>query len=137
MGYDPTLSHFDIDMKRGAQGELMVLDICDMLRAGSGSIEVKTDFKFAETKRFYVERECRGRDGKWRPSGINVTKAKLWAFVLGDLNGCFVVNTDWVLRATERAAADPRNLKSCDYGENPTRGVLVYFNHFILTMAPQ
>lgn len=131
--YDPRLSHFDIDFERGAQGELLVTDIRRMLADGSGTIEVKTDFRFVEFQRFYIERECRGRDGTWRPSGIAVTKATFWAFVLGKHPGIFIFDTDWVKRATEFAAQDERNHASCDYGENPTRGVLVYLNHLMKT----
>jgi hypothetical protein len=55
MTYNPALSHFDLDMKRGAAGELFVLDICKMLAEGSGTIEVKTDYRFFEKQRFYIE----------------------------------------------------------------------------------
>ncbi len=136
MSYDPRLSHFDIDMKRGAQGELLVHDICDMLAEGKGSIEVKTDYKFLSSQRFYVERECRGRDGKWRPSGLSVTKAQFWAFVTGERAGLFIFDTDWLRRATDLAAQNERNRASCDYGKNPTRGVLVYLNHLLRTSDP-
>jgi hypothetical protein len=141
MSYNPALSHFDLDMKRGAAGELFVLDICKMLAEGSGTIEVKTDYRFTEKQRFYIEIECRGRDGKWRPSGLAVTKAKLWAIVVGKqpndmLPMMFVFDTHWLQRAAALAAKDQRNLRTCDYGKNPTRGVLVYINHFVRTMDP-
>lgn len=133
MAYDPSLSHFDLDMKRGAQGELLVTNIRDMLAKGSGTVEVKADYKFIETGRFYVETECQGRDGKWRPSGLSVTKASLWSFTLGDLPATFIVETEWLRRAAALAANDHRNRKSMDYGQNPTRGVLVYINHILKT----
>jgi hypothetical protein len=135
MTYDPRLSHFDLDYKRGAQGELLMLNVAEMLAEGKGTIEVKTDYRFLEPKkqRFYVERECRGRDGRWRPSGLAVSRATFWAFVLGEYPAIFFVATDWLRRATDLAAADERNHKECDYGENPTRGVLVFINHFVLT----
>lgn len=135
MAYDPSLSHFDIDMARGAQGELWVSDVVTMLAQKSGEIEVKTDFRFAETKRFYVERECRGRDGVWRPSGLNATKARLWAIKLADLPGCLIIDTDWMRRAVARAAQHPKNLVECKYGANPTRGVLVFWQHLLDTMT--
>lgn len=131
--YDARLSHFDIDLDRGAQGELLVLDIRRMMADGSGSIEVKTDARFVEKQRLFVERECRGRDGIWRPSGIAVTKARLWAFVLGEHPGILLFETEWLKRAVDLAAQNTLNLTGCDYGRNPTRGVLVYMNHLVQT----
>lgn len=137
MTYDPKLSHFDIDMARGAQGELLVLDICKMLAAGNGNIEVKRDAWFVHSQRFYVERECQGRDGVWRKSGIDVTKAKLWAFVMGAHPGIAIFETAWLRRAMELAAKDERNRKAeCAYGKNPTRGIYVYISHLIKTREP-
>jgi hypothetical protein len=46
----------------------------------------------------------------------------------------FIFDTHWVARATALAAKNKLNIQSCDYGKNPTRGVLVYINHFVLTM---
>lgn len=133
MTYDPRLSHFDLDFRRGAQGELIVMDICRMLAEGSGSIEVKRDSWYVHSRRLYVEHECRGRDGIWRPSGIETTKATFWAFVAGDHPFVQILPTDWLKRARDLAAADNRNHRSCDYGENPTRGVFVYLNHILST----
>lgn len=131
--YDPKLSHFDLDFKRGAQGEIFVDDVRKMLADGSGTIEVKTDDKFIESKRLYVEEECRGRDGIWRPSGLAVTKAHLWAFVFGEQPGMMVVETEWLRRAVVEAKQHPSNRVECKYGENPTKGTCVSINHFIKT----
>jgi hypothetical protein len=134
MNYDPRLSHFDIDMPRGRQGELFVSDIQAAFSEGRARIEVKTDYKYFDYNRLYVEQECRGRDGIWRPSGINITKSGLWAFVLGGFPGMFIFETAWVRRALDDALSlSPKNAVSCDYGENPTRGVVITLNHFART----
>lgn len=139
--YDPSLSHFDHDVGRGAPGELFVLDICRMLAERSGTIEVKLDHRFTEKSRFFIERECCGRDGIWRPSGIAVTKAAMWALVVGMQNPdrmlpmAVIVATDWLRRAVEEAAKHQDNLRECKYGKNPTRGVLVYIPHLSRTAA--
>lgn len=128
--YDKSLSHFDLDMKRGKQGELFVSDIRDAFASGTSRIEVKTDFRFFESMRFYIETECRGRDGVWRPSGLNVTRAQLWAIVLGNLPGMMIFDTDWLRRAVAVSAGmSGSNILSCDYGENPTKGVVVTLHH--------
>jgi hypothetical protein len=130
MSYNPVLSHFDIDLKRGQQAELWVVDICEMMAKRSGEIEVKCDFRWEDTGRIYIEMECRGRDGIWRPSGLAVTKAKLWAFKLGNHAGLFCFDTDWLRKAVAMAASHPNNHVECKYGANPTRGVTVHVNHF-------
>lgn len=134
MKYDPSLSHFDLDLARGRTGELFVDDICQMLGNRSIEIEVKNDDKFEEYRRLYVEHECRGRDGVWRSSGLNVTKAKVWAFVVNNRSGVLIFETDWLRRAVALARKDPRNIKECKYGENPTRGVVVYLAHLASSM---
>ena len=137
--YDPRLSHFDIDIKRGKNGELFVNDICKMMADGTGEIEVKTDHLFVETNRLFIEHECRGRDGLWRPSGLAVTKAKLWAIVLGRQNpdrmlpAIIIVETEWLRRAVAEARKHKGNLAECKYGENPTRGVCIYVNQIRIT----
>lgn len=130
-GYDPALSHFDLDQKRGAQGELFIADICTALADGSLRIEVKTDFKFLETMRFYIEMECRGRDGVWRPSGIAVTRAEAWALKFGNNSAALIIETEWLRRAVadSLALSSGKNRKECACGENPTRGVVITMHH--------
>jgi hypothetical protein len=124
--YDPRLSHFDLDMARGRQAELWIDDIRKSLAESSAEIEVKRDAWFPKTARFYVERECCGRDGRWRPSGIATTKAKLWAFVFGAHPGALILEVRWLQRAVVEAQKRPGNTASMDYGQNPTRGIFVY-----------
>ena len=129
MIYDPSLSHFDIDMARGAQGELLVRNICEALGNNRGSIEVKCDSWFVHSGRYYVECHCRHKDGVWRPSGILTTRATFWAFVMGRHPGIVIFDTRWLRQAVALAEQDARNRAACDYGENPTRGVYVYEKH--------
>lgn len=133
-GYDPTLSHFDIDLKRGAQAELFVKDIQKMLASGTGEIEVKADERCLDTGNFYIEYECQGRDGKWRKSGICVTKAKILAITLGPFPCVVYISVEWMLRACKLAWKDTRNRKMMQYGENWTKGVLVRWEHILKTV---
>ena len=130
--YDPALSHFDLNSKRGSQGELFIADLRKALAENSATIEVKTDAWFVKSKRLYVEHECRGRDGTWRPSGIETTKARLWAFVMGAHPGALIVETEWLRRACRLSLEiSPKNWTECIYGQNPTKGVYVYIEHLI------
>lgn len=136
VAYDPKLSHFDVDVKRGAQGELFYDEICTLLgKKKAVELEIKTDaWAFCQRSRrvkFYIELECYYRDGVWRASGLSTTKAKFWVFVFGKHPGMLILSTEWLRRAVELAKQHRDNFKSCDYGENPTRGVIVYIENHV------
>jgi len=124
---------WDIDVKAGAQAELWVHDVCKMMAKGSGEIEVKAPKPFLHFGSPYVEYECRGRDGKWRPSGIATTKAKAWVFTFGSLLGGWIIETRWLKRAAREAFRNPANRREETDGSNPTRGVVVTFKHLEAT----
>lgn len=68
-------SKFDIDLRVGQQAEQSLATILEV-----ETVEVKRDFRALETGNIGVEFES------WnKPSGIEVTEAKHWAFVLGDI----------------------------------------------------
>lgn len=128
-GYEP---RWDINAESGAQAQTWVVDIIQMLKDGSGSIEVKRDAWVAITRRLYIEKECL-RQGEWVASGLQTTEAKLWAFVLGPHPGILFFCTDWLRRAEALAAKHPGNAASCKQGSHPTRGTYVYMDHFFKT----
>jgi hypothetical protein len=67
-------SDFDIDLKFGQEAEELVRHI-----GTTATIEVKRDKWTCKTGNVAVEYKSRGK-----PSGIAVTKAEWWAFVLSD-----------------------------------------------------
>jgi len=72
-------SSFDLDFGYGRKGEQLVED----LLTGGRTIEVKRDRKWWKTNNLYIEVECFFRKSmSWEPSGLNVTEADYWAFVL-------------------------------------------------------
>lgn len=72
-------SSFDLDFGYGRKGEQLVEEL---LTEGK-RIEVKRDRKWWSTNNIYIEVECFFRKSmSWEPSGINVTEAEYWAFVL-------------------------------------------------------
>ena len=117
-GYEP---RWDLDYEVGRQGELWVQDIADSLR--SDAREVKVDERFADTGNVYVEYECRYR-GQYRPSGIAITEAPVWVFVLQSEGLALVVSTD-LLRGVSREGYRAGRVAECSRGSYPTRGVLV------------
>ena len=66
-------SNFDIDLKKGQEGELLV----EELAKGNRTIEVKRDYIVSRTGNLAVEVSYRGK-----PSGLSTTEAEWWAFVL-------------------------------------------------------
>jgi hypothetical protein len=71
---------WDIDWEIGKNGELFVIDLIQSLKDGS-RVETKTDIWAAKTGNIYIEYSCR-YFGKYKPSGIAVTTAEIWALVL-------------------------------------------------------
>ena len=108
-------SNWDLDLRAGLLGESVVADI---LKADT--VEVKTDRRWYETGNLYIETECYYKSSNsWEPSGIAVSKATHWAFVLED--SVLIVPT---FRLREAIHEHPRPI-TCNIPPNPSRGHLV------------
>ena len=82
-------SSFDLDFGYGRKGEQLV----DELLTGGRTVEVKRDRKWAKTNNLYIETECFFKKIEdWAPSGLGVTEAAYWAFVLEE--STLIVPTD-------------------------------------------
>lgn len=95
--------HFDLDFSRGKVGE----DLVDsFLKALEGNrIEVKTDYRIAETGNVYVETYQYHKEdaSDKKPSGINVTQAEYFCFASPTGKGFIMIETEAlkeVIRAT-------------------------------------
>jgi len=76
-----SLSDWDLDLTHGQVGEALVND----LLTGGFTVEVKRDRRWAETGNLYIETYCwYNLEQAWKESGILVTKADYWAFVLNE-----------------------------------------------------
>jgi len=124
---------WDINVKQGAQAELWVSSIRDLMAKANGEIEVKAPKPFLKYQSPYVEYACQSRDGTWRKSGIATTKAKAWFFTFGSLPGGWLIETEWLKRAAREAYRDPRNRREETHGSNPTKGVVVSMFHLFAT----
>ena len=117
----PAEPRFDLDYKYGRQGELQVADFLNWLASGNGRVEVKRkrilDFEL------YIETECdKGRTGYFEPSGINVSEAEAYAFVVADTGISLVIPTQLLKKAIRHRSARPKEERD---GSCPTRGFLV------------
>ena len=113
MTYQP---EWDIDAAFGDEGEQTVRALLNLQGA---RIEVKR--KRVIDPQFYVETDCDpGARGEYRPSGISITRADYWAFVISDTGIAVFVPTR-VLRSVLGEGLDVQ----CKQGRYPTRGKLL------------
>jgi hypothetical protein len=109
---------FDISL---AQGQIKERFVEVLLLVDGITVEVKCDFHALDTGRVFVEYASRGKK-----SGIAVTKAEYWAFVVGD--AVLMVPTERVKMLVRLYWRRYR----VDGGDNDTsRGVLVPLNHLV------
>lgn len=124
------LSDFDLDFRKGVQGENRVeRAVQGMLE---GTIEVKTDFQWKRTGNIYVETECfYQRHQDWRPSGLSVSKSDLYSFVLNDM--IITIPTPLlkeVVKAHGRAI-------ECRIEPNQTKGYLIKLSNIVEAVMSQ
>lgn len=112
---------FDLDLSYGQEGEKLIGAFLSWIAEGNNQIEVKR--KSYLDLEFYVETHCdKGRTGTYQPSGISVTTATAWAFVLGDTNISVIIPTVELRALLDDPGAKDRKET---HGSCPTRGKLI------------
>lgn len=125
MASDKKFSDFDLDYSNGLKGENIVDNVIRALCGGS-TIEVKTDLRWKETGNIYVETDCFYQTSQqWEASGLSVTKATHWAFVLEGL--VIIIPTD-DLRQVVEVEGTPIETK---IEPNPSKGFLIRVEHLV------
>jgi hypothetical protein len=118
-------SDFDLDYGYGLQGENLV----DALLRGANTVEVKRDRRWWDTGNIFIETECYFQTSQsWEQSGLSVTKAEYWAFVLE--SGVILVPTNHVKYAVKifgRAI-------TCDIEPNRSKGYLIKAEDLLTAM---
>lgn len=108
---------FHADLKRGQKGEAFAEAL---LLSDDINVEVKTDFKWKETQNIYIELECYHQStGKYELSGLNVTTADYWAFVLG--KSVLFTKVDCLKRTVELFGREVE----CVNSGNPSKGRVI------------
>lgn len=108
-------SNWDLDFRDGLIGESKVADLLHL-----DTVEVKTDRRWTDTGNLYIETECYYKsDDAWKQSGMAVSKATHWAFVLED--SVLVVP---LFRLKEAVYELGRSI-TCNIPPNPSRGYLI------------
>lgn len=108
-------SNWDIDLRDGLAGESMVADLLSL-----DTVEVKTDRRWWETGNIYIETEFWSREAdNWVPSGIRVSNATHWAYVLEET--VIIVPLEQLKEAVWTIGRPI----TCNIPSNPSRGYLV------------
>lgn len=111
-----TKSSFDLDFSFGRVGEQLV----ESLLTEGKRIEVKRDRKWNVTGNVYIETECFfTKNNAWAPSGLSVTEAEYWAFVLNKTVIMLPTSTLWQAVKTYGRGI------TCEIPPNLSRGYLV------------
>jgi len=116
------LSDFDLDFSHGLTGENLVSD----LLTGGLTVEVKTDRRWKETNNIYVETECwYNRSQSWEQSGLSVSKAAYWAYVLE--SGTIIVPIEVIKQACKKYGRPI----SCRIEPNNSKGYLITIENLL------
>ena len=116
-----SLSDWDLDLRDGEAGESR---LADLLHADT--VEVKTDRRWKETGNIYIETSCYYVSTKeWKDSGIMVSKATHWAYMLEDT--ALIVPIEKI----KKAALEWGRPISCDIEPNPSEGYLITPNEIL------
>lgn len=110
-------SDWDLDLRFGQEGEVAANAL---LTAPIETVEVKRDRRWKDTGNLYIETECWSDViDSWYDSGITVTKATHWSFVLEDI--LITVPTDKIKLAVKTYGM-PKEMNRPEYS---TRGYLI------------
>ena len=120
-----TKSSFDLDFNYGQEGEQLV----KQLLTNGKTVEVKRDRKWHKTNNVYIEVECWYlKSQSWEPSGLSVTQADYWAFVLEE--GVIMVPTDYVRYVVKNWGYEI----TCEIPPNRSKGYLVTIENLLSAM---
>jgi len=121
-----TLSSFDLDFRYGYAGEQLV----EELLTNGKTVEVKRDRRWHETGNLYIEVQCwYNSTQSWQASGIAVTEADYWAFVLEE--SVLMIPTINVIQAINTYGREI----NCEIPPNKSRGFLITVNDLLTVMG--
>lgn len=114
-------SDFDIDLRYGQEGESYVKQLLNI-----ETIEVKRDKRWKNTGNLYIEVWCwSDNNQEWYPSGLQVTKATHWAFVLEET--AIIVPVAQLIETVQKYG----NKIECSIPPNYSKGFLIKVNDLL------
>lgn len=119
-------SDFDLDFRYGQDGELYVNNL---LQDPLKTVECKRDSRWIDTGNIFIETEnWSNAINEWRKSGLSISKATHWSFILEEM--VIIVPIDTLKKAT-REYGRPIEMA---IEPNPSRGYLITINALIMAM---
>ena len=118
-------SDFDLDFSYGYSGEQLVEEL---LTQGK-TVEVKRDRRWKDTNNLYIEIKCQyNKTQSWELSGLSVTKAEYWAFVLE--SGVLIIPTSDVKHSIMTYGRPI----TCEIEPNRSSGYLITVDNLLNSM---
>ena len=116
-------SDWDLDLRFGQEGEVAANAL---LTAPIETVEVKRDRRWKDTGNLYIETDCWSdvRD-EWYWSGITVTKATHWSFVLEDI---LITVPTVKIKLAVKTYGMPKEMNRPEYS---TRGYLITVDNLL------
>lgn len=115
-------SAFDLDFSFGRAGESLVEELLN----GGKTVEVKRDRRWHETNNVYIELMCWYQSSQsWEPSGLSVTEASHWAFVLEE--SVFIIPTNILRLAVNKYGREI----TCEIPPNKSKGRLITIENLL------
>jgi hypothetical protein len=108
-------SDWDLDLRAGEAGESKLADLLHM-----DTIEVKTDRKWKETGNLFIEESCFQQSTQsWQPSGLSISKATHWGFILD--GSVLIITRDHLIDVVSEYGKPIENKQM----PNPSKGHLI------------
>lgn len=118
-------SDFDLDFSYGYSGEQLV----EALLTNGKTVEVKRDRRWKDTNNLYVETKCwYVKSQSWEASGLLVSKAEYWAFVLE--TGVLMIP---IANVYDAVKTNGRHLR-CNIEPNRSEGYLITVDDLMTSM---
>lgn len=117
---------FDFDLVYGEAGERYAREVLGWVLAENARVEIKRKRRLDDW--LYVELRQNAHRSGWKDSGLNVTTAQFWGFVVGETGVILYFPTDLLRRAVARG--EGRDAEETD-GDNPTQGRLLRASRLI------
>ena len=116
-------SDWDLDLRFGQEGEVAANAL---LTAPIETVEVKRDRRWKDTGNLYIETECWSDvPAGWYPSGITVSKATHWSFVLEDM---LLTMPTKKIKLAVKTYGMPKEMNRPEYS---TRGYLITVDNLL------
>lgn len=121
------LSDWDIQYEKGMVGENLVKEIME-------TIEVKTDYRWQDTKNIYIETSCYSKmTEQYEPSGLSISKAKYYTFVLPNARDeMLVISVPSDL--LKLIVKEHGKTIECNWSPNRSKGYLIRLSDIIVFM---